>query len=288
MPPYKNFLGEEFYYSLVHTPTFKPNTFFLLDMCGLTPPNPKYDMFRNNNSVYVFEYVNSGSGYIDSEGKRYKVSAGDFYMLKRGFTGHYYADRIDPYEKIWVNARGELVDHATEMFGLTDDVTVFHCRDNKIKRLILAIHRVMSAKNCDVREAHRIASVKLIEILSILKNGEMVSDCTVANRASTAEFIREYLSDHIYSDVKLSDLASQLFMHEATVIRIFRDAYGVTPIKYLNALRIDAAKNMLYDLASVKDIAEMLRFSDAAYFSNCFKKETGMTPTQYKMMVLRH
>ncbi len=285
MPAYKNFLGEDFYYSTVYSPTYRPNSFFELDMCGKTPPNPRYEMFRDNNPVYVFEYVNSGVGWIDTEGKRYKVTAGDFYMLHRGFTGHYFADRDEPYEKIWANARGELVDNVTAMYGLDGAVTVFHCADLRIKRAILAIHNVLSAKNLDLREAQRIASVKLIEILSIVGNGERVNDSVTSNRVSTAEFVRNYLSDHIYDDVRLSDIAEQLFMHEATVIRVFRGTYGVTPMKYLNALRINAAKVMLYDGARTKHIAEALRFSDAAYFSNCFKKETGMTPTQYKLMV---
>ena len=285
MPAYKNFLGEDLYSSTVYSPTYRPNSFFELDMCGKTPPNPRYEMFRDNNPVYVFEYVNSGVGWIDTEGKRDKVTAGDFYMLHRGFTGHYFADRDEPYEKIWANARGELVDNVTAMYGLDGTVTVFHCADLRIKRAILAIHNVLSAKNLDLREAQRIASVKLIEILSIVGNGERVNDSVTSNRVSTAEFVRNYLSDHIYDDVRLSDIAEQLFMHEATVIRVFRGTYGVTPMKYLNALRINAAKVMLYDGARTKHIAEALRFSDAAYFSNCFKKETGMTPTQYKLMV---
>ena len=285
MSAYKNFLGEDFYYSTVYSPTYRPNSFFELDMCGKTLPNPRYEMFRDNNPVYVFEYVNSGVGWIDTEGKRYKVTAGDFYMLHRGFTGHYFADRDEPYEKIWANARGELVDNVTAMYGLDGAVTVFLCADLRIKRAILAIHNVLSAKNLDLREAQRIASVKLIEILSIVGNGERVNDSVTSNRVSTAEFVRNYLSDHIYDDVRLSDIAEQLFMHEATVIRVFRGTYGVTPMKYLNVLRINAAKGMLYDGARTKFIAETLRFSDTAYFSNCFKKETGMTPTQYKLMV---
>lgn len=285
MPAYKNFLGESFYYSTAYSPTYRPNSFFEIDMCGKTPPNPKYEMFRDRNPVYVFEYVNSGVGWIDAEGKRYKVTAGDFYMLRRGFSGHYFADRDEPYEKIWANARGKLVDTVTAMYGLCGTVTVFHCHDERIKRLILAIHHVLSAKDCDLREAQRIASVKLIEILSIVGNGEQVNDSIVSNRVSPAEFVRNYLSDHIYDDVRLSDIADQLYMHEATVIRLFRETYGVTPIRYLNTLRINAAKGMLYDGARTKYIAETLRFSDAAYFSNCFKKETGMTPTQYKLLV---
>ena len=101
-----NWNGETFYGSV----PINQNTFFEVHMCGHTPPNPDYEMFRYDNIVHVFEYVVSGKGIIETKESRATVGAGDFYLLKKGFTGHYRADPDDPYDKIWVNVRGELVD----------------------------------------------------------------------------------------------------------------------------------------------------------------------------------
>ena len=53
-----NWNGETFYGSV----PINQNTFFEVHMCGHTPPNPDYEMFRYDNIVHVFEYVVSGKG----------------------------------------------------------------------------------------------------------------------------------------------------------------------------------------------------------------------------------
>lgn len=271
-----NWNGETFYGSMPK----KPNTFFEVHMCGHTPPNADYEMFRYDNIVHVFEYVVSGKGIIETKESRTEVAAEDFYLLKKGFTGHYRADPDDPYDKIWVNARGELVDRLCEIYGVDQPVTVIHCEDDTISRCITEIHRVM--EDCDPddpEEAMRVCSVRIMEILSVVRNSKVYRSSFKAE--STAEMVKDYLEAHIYDDVSLSDIARLHFMHESTIIRKFSQRYGMTPMKYLNVIRINAAKRMIHDSIPIKQISSMLRFSDTSYFSLCFKKETGVAPTEY-------
>ena len=271
-----NWNGEIFYGSIPRN----PNTFFEVHMCGRTPPDPDYEMYRYDNIVHVFEYIVSGKGTIETKESRTDVAAGDFYLLKKGFTGHYRADPEDPYDKIWVNARGELVDRLCEIYGIDQPVTVIHCADDTISRCITKIHQIMDAFDPDyTEESMRVCSVRIMEILSIVSKGDKYRNSVRA--ASTAEMVKDYLDAHIYDDVSLSDIAKLYFMHESTIIRKFSHKYGMTPMKYLNSIRIDAAKRMIHDSIPIKQIASMLRFSDTSYFSLCFKKETGMSPTSY-------
>ena len=63
----------------------------------------------------------------------------------------------------------------------------------------------------------------------------------------------------------------------------FYEKFGVTPNKYLNALRIEYAKELLDSGAySVERVAGEVGFLDAKYFSTVFRRVTGMTPTEYK------
>lgn len=65
--------------------------------------------------------------------------------------------------------------------------------------------------------------------------------------------------------------------------RVFRSVYGVSPLKYLNSLRMEYAKRLLAsDYYRVYEVADMAGFSDVKYFSTVFKKETGSTPSEYK------
>lgn len=66
--------------------------------------------------------------------------------------------------------------------------------------------------------------------------------------------------------------------------RIFKEIYMTSPIKYVNALRIERAKELLmYDaINSVSQIAELCGYSDVYYFSKIFKSQTGVSPTVYR------
>lgn len=67
--------------------------------------------------------------------------------------------------------------------------------------------------------------------------------------------------------------------------RKFAEAFGMTPTEYLTQLRINNAKNLLtnneFFQYSIEEIAIKSGFYDARYFSRIFKKETGLSPSQY-------
>jgi AraC-like DNA-binding protein len=65
--------------------------------------------------------------------------------------------------------------------------------------------------------------------------------------------------------------------------RIFRDAYGLTPIQYVNSLRVERARFMLRDTdLQVNQVALALGFADVPYFNRMFSKYTGCSPTEYR------
>lgn len=65
--------------------------------------------------------------------------------------------------------------------------------------------------------------------------------------------------------------------------RVFREAYGVTPLNYVNALRVERAKVLLRDTdLRVKQVALALGFRDVPYFDRLFRQYAGCTPTDYR------
>lgn len=64
--------------------------------------------------------------------------------------------------------------------------------------------------------------------------------------------------------------------------KLFCEIYGMSPIKYVNNLRIKKAKEALgSDYSSISDIALMLGFNNIYEFSRAFKAHTGSSPTEY-------
>lgn len=63
---------------------------------------------------------------------------------------------------------------------------------------------------------------------------------------------------------------------------LFKKNFGISPVKYINGLRILRAKELLLSgMCSVSNAAEMSGFSDMSYFSREFKKATGAAPSKF-------
>ena len=65
--------------------------------------------------------------------------------------------------------------------------------------------------------------------------------------------------------------------------KIFKEDTGENFIEYLTNIRIEKAKELLSGSDySMKEICAMVGYSDPNYFSRTFKKNVGVTPTEYK------
>ena len=80
----------------------------------------------------------------------------------------------------------------------------------------------------------------------------------------------------------LDELAERLEISKAHLIRSFMKKTGVSPGKYVTRVRIQYAKLLLQDEdASITYVAEASGFANANYFAKVFRKETGMSPSEY-------
>jgi AraC-like DNA-binding protein len=78
-------------------------------------------------------------------------------------------------------------------------------------------------------------------------------------------------------------LANRLNQEYSSISRLFSSVEGITIEKYITAQKIEKAKELLYyDEMSLAEIAFQLEYSSSAYLSSQFKKETGMTPSEFK------
>ncbi len=99
-------------------------------------------------------------------------------------------------------------------------------------------------------------------------------------RISGAE---EYILMHFKETDCLERAAALTGLSRRRFNELFKKHYNASPAAYVTYLKIKSAKELLrYEKASVSRAAELSGFSDMYYFSKVFKKETGLTPTEYK------
>lgn len=96
-------------------------------------------------------------------------------------------------------------------------------------------------------------------------------------------FIEQYMNEHFAEDISLQTLSDLTFLNKYYLAHAFKKYKGVSPITYLIQVRINEAKFLLESTnLPVSEIVSITGFSSQSYFSQTFKKETGMTPVAYR------
>jgi AraC-like DNA-binding protein len=99
-----------------------------------------------------------------------------------------------------------------------------------------------------------------------------------------ANQILKYMELHYSDIISLNDLSKIAKVNKTTLINIFKEFYGITPILYLNKIRIEKAKDLLENTdTSISEISELIGFQSIHYFSRYFKKKENCTPTEYRI-----
>ncbi len=92
----------------------------------------------------------------------------------------------------------------------------------------------------------------------------------------------DFIDENISSDITLDDIANHVHLSKIYFHKIFTVSAGVTPHQYLINKRIANAKNLFLTTdKSFADIAQECGFTSQSYMNYIFKKECGMTPTEF-------
>ncbi|MEX1296555.1 MAG: helix-turn-helix domain-containing protein [Candidatus Limnocylindrales bacterium] len=92
-----------------------------------------------------------------------------------------------------------------------------------------------------------------------------------------------YIADHPSRDLSVAALAERANMSERSFQRLFMREVGVSPGKYVEQTRIDAARRLLEQTEDgVAGIAGHCGFTNAETFHRSFKRRVGVTPTEYR------
>jgi AraC-like DNA-binding protein len=95
--------------------------------------------------------------------------------------------------------------------------------------------------------------------------------------------IIEFMEARLYGKFTMDELSRELSFGKSYISKYFAKVSGCSIINYFTMIKINEAKRLIRETSyNFFEISEMLMFSNSHYFSNIFKRYTGMTPTEYK------
>ncbi|MBR6772198.1 MAG: helix-turn-helix domain-containing protein [Clostridia bacterium] len=92
-----------------------------------------------------------------------------------------------------------------------------------------------------------------------------------------------FVQYNFMSDISIKDIACACSCSESTVCHLFKQYTDLSVKKYITRLRITQAKKLLGSSdIPISTVAQMCGFFNINYFPTAFKKQTGITPTEYR------
>jgi len=94
---------------------------------------------------------------------------------------------------------------------------------------------------------------------------------------------KAYINENYHRDISLEEVSRSVDISSYYFSKLFKEETGENFIEYLTSVRIEKAKALLHNKdISIKSICIETGYSDPNYFSRIFKKQVGITPTEFR------
>ena len=119
-------------------------------------------------------------------------------------------------------------------------------------------------------------------ILIIMRNGEK-KERNDKEGADKIQDVTKYVNQNFKQQITLRDAAALAFMEKTYFSKKFKQMTGFGFKEYLTLIRLREAENLLRDTAmSISEISESCGFTGSNYFGDAFKKEKGVSPSEFR------
>ena len=221
-------------------------------------PEHRVESYKINE--YMLYFVIEGEGVFVKPDKTYNVTKGHAFLMRPGEICSCYSDKSDPWHYMWIHFDGL----QAKQFDKFSDV--FYVGEDFIKAMFKCF------------EMKKNAQEYVAGMLFILYSKLLVTK----SKEDYASKVKAYIDSKYAYDIKIQDIADEFAITRKHLNRVFKVKYNVTIQQYLIGKRLDSAKRFLEFGYSVEQSANMSGYKDSFNFSKAFKKQYGVSPTEYK------
>ncbi len=230
--------------------------------CEITE-RKKFEIERGVHHYNSLVIVLDGEFEYTAENETKKVLPFEPVIFKKGTS--FVKKVITPIEFIIVSS---------QRFSFECDTPLNYDEKGKA-RLKNTVEQLITAINEDLPDTIKEHFVNDIFLTSLKRN--------ISVTENSLRPVYDYINKNFQKKLSLKFLANINCCSVQTLINRFKKQIGKTPIEYINELRIKKAKKLLIDTDfSIGQISELCGFENIYYFSNVFKKETGISPLKFR------
>ncbi|WP_431029637.1 AraC family ligand binding domain-containing protein [Lysinibacillus sp. LZ02] len=234
------------------------------------------------HEYYVIGFIEQGQRRLSCKNNDYVINTGDLVFFNP-FDNHA-CEQIDhkTLDYRCLNIMPDIMKKVTEDITGVAYLPLFKSpvAQNSVHTMLLhQLHQMILNESSDFHkiEAFYFLMKQLIEAYSKVptEKNEEKDDTHI-------QFVCQYIEAHYKEKISLDDLAKIARANKYSLVRSFTRLKGISPYRYLQTTRINAAKKRLEQGMPPLDAALESGFVDQSHFSNFFMDFIGLTPGQYQ------
>ncbi len=247
---------------------------------------------RPTPTDFLLVYVIAGGMRVSLSDKVYEASTGDLVTMPPDVPQDY-RSLGEPWAWQWVHFGGDAAAAHTEAIRVHGGPVVRLGLDPMIREHFANLIALDSRPPLHLTDARPPAvaarddartNALLVGLLGLIHHRLSAGTDTPTHAPSLdAAAVRRYLLDRLSDPPSLPAMAETFALSTAHFSRLFRQQFGISPVRYLTRLRIDHAAELLHrtDL-KLATIAARVGYDDPYHFSRVFKQTTGISPNAYR------
>ncbi len=255
-----------------------------LSTCGMQNCFPDHSFGPGTRDVFILHFICDGKGTYETDGKVYNLSKGDTFLIWPGQEVHYYADSKAPWTYIWVGFQGVKALTYLQAAGFDKEHLIGEFQDTSY--VFTHIQQMLLSRQLTLSNELRRDSALLQVFAALIDNRHQSmkkEECYDYPYRIYAQQAVDYITSHYMENVRINDIANYIGIDRSYLAQIFKKSLQVSPQEYLLKYRMDQAKILLKSTdMKILNIAREVGYNDALTFSKVFKKERGLSPSEYR------
>jgi AraC family transcriptional regulator len=160
---------------------------------------------------------------------------------------------------------------------------MLYFEDENLRSSLTKIQRLLCSDNTPDRlYAETLGLLAAMELCKISGNAPAV-ETSLGLSERQMKLVLDFIQFNLHQQISLTDLAALAGQSRFHFCRAFKQSLGVSPVRHVRALRIEAARNLLRrDGMSIAEVAAAVGFRGATQFSRVFSAAMGMPPSKYR------
>jgi len=229
-----------------------------------------------------FFYVVNGTGKFRIEDTNYDVTEGDLVLINPQVVHTETSLVANPLEYVVLGIQGvKLLTSIDSTKGF--NIVSFNEAKEVISNYLESI--LVEAKNQENGYEDVCQALLNILLINLMRRTQITPrvDDTDKNANPKAVEAKRYIDEHFRENINLDTIAESVVVNKYYLSHIFSQAYGVSPLQYVQTRRLEDSKYLLRTSSyTLKQIAAMSGFSSLSYFTQRFTKVEGICPSNYR------